>query len=185
MILTLASSPMRIRAVMIASRTRGTVSAARAAASTGTAPERPARARAAAHLLSASALPRAASCSATSAPAPPAPGPLLLPLTRGIGAHQIDDCGGNVVERPYHFGTAILHQFAGHAPNNRGRLCLRDCPSPPLAESLHRLGAVIAHAGHQDANEPIGIELYKRAADQTFHTRVPWVAGVRRHWHRA
>ena len=53
---TLAASPMRISAVMMASRTRGTVSPTSAAASAGTASAWPASARAAAHRLSASEL---------------------------------------------------------------------------------------------------------------------------------
>ena len=50
--LTLASSPMRMSAVMIASRTRGTSSEASAAASAGTASAWPPSARAALHRVS-------------------------------------------------------------------------------------------------------------------------------------
>src|SRR3954454_13904531 len=134
---------MRISAVMMAARTRGTASVASAAASAGTTSACPVSARAAAQRHSACGLARAACCEPRSGRlAPTAGGALLLPLTNGISTHQGDDCGGDLLDRLDHLGATVLDQFPRHTPDNRGRLCLGDRVSVALSQLFHRLGAV-------------------------------------------
>src|SRR5512139_1114468 len=124
--MTLASSPTRISAVMIASRTRATGSAASAAASAGTASARPPSARAALHRVSLSGLLRAATCDArlSSGGRPSFDGAVTSRLTNGMSPHQFDDRLRDLLDRPDLLGPAIPHEFARHAPHDRARFRL-------------------------------------------------------------
>src|ERR1700746_1899494 len=154
--MTLASSLIRIREVIIASCPCGTCSLLKASASAGTAFARPPSVRAALHRVSASELPNAALGDARgSSRCPPSvAGPPTWCLTKGIGSHPLNDCCGDVLDRPDHLGPAIPDKFAGHAPNDGRGFRLRDCSPSLLAQPRHRLSAVAPHAGHHDSNQP-------------------------------
>ena len=147
--MTLASSPTRMSAVMIASRTRATCSTPSAAASAGTASARPPSARAALHRTSISGLPNAAicgarrACGARSSPArrPVDAGAVTSRLTNGMGTHQFDDRLGDLFDRPDVLGSSISYEFAGHAPDNGGGLLLPRWSARPAraAASSHLL----------------------------------------------
>ena len=59
----------------------------------------------------------------------------------------------DILDRPDELRPAILHQLAGHAPDDRGRLRFRDGPPALLAQPRHGIGAVAPHPGHQDADQ--------------------------------
>src|SRR3954467_8309307 len=189
--MTLASSPTRMSAVMIASRTRGTCSTPSAVASAGTASTRPPSARAALHLTSISRLPNAAICGArsacgarSSAGRPPVDaGAVTSRLTKGICTHQSDDRPGDLFDRPHLLGSSISYEFAGHAPDNGARLRLRDGSPALLAQPRHRICPVAPHPGHQHSNQLRGVVLLKRAGYHSFHSWMPWIVALRRHGH--
>src|SRR3954452_22316379 len=180
--MTLASSPTRMSAVMIASRTRATCSTPSAAASAGTASARPPSARAAFHLTSISGLPNAAICGsrpslcgATSSPArrPAGDGAVTPRLTKGMCPHQFDDRIGNLFDRPHLLGSSISYEFAGHAPDDSARLCLCDCSPALLVQPRHRICSVAPNSGHQHsdqlrANVMLKVDLY-----HSFHAWMP------------
>ena len=44
----------------------------------------------------------------------------------GMGFSPCDDGVGDILERPYHLRAAVFHEFARHAPDDRGRFRLGD-----------------------------------------------------------
>src|SRR6478672_1160317 len=170
--MTLASSPTRISAVMIASRTRATCSTPSAVVSAGTASAQPPSARAALHLTSISGLPKAAICGARSALGarsstdrrPVDAGAVTSRLTKGMSTHQFDDRLGDLFDRPHLLGSSISYEFAGHAPDNGARLCLCDGSPAPLVQARHRICSVAPHSSHQHSDQLRGVVMLKRAA---------------------
>ena len=62
-------------------------------------------------------------------------------------------------ERRHLSGPAVLHQLARHPPHHRGRLGFRNGASALGLEPRHRVGAVVAHAAEQDADQAGGGKL--------------------------
>ena len=186
--MTLASSPTRISAVMIASRTRGTCSAPSAAASAGTASAAAERTRGA-----------------------PADFGIRAVQCRNV-RRQWHSAGRRARRRRWSGGTAFnewhgpppvrrwrsaisstgrtnsappfLHELARHAPDDGGRFCLGNGAAAAPVQFGHRIRAVAAHSGHQHADQLPGVIMLERARHHALHARMPRIVALRRHRHR-
>src|SRR5215469_11748413 len=183
--MTLASSPIRISAVIIASCTCGTCSLLKASASAGTAFARPPSARAALHRVSASKLPKAAIGDARASSRCPSSvaGLWTLCLTKGTGSHPLNDCCSDVLNRPDQFGPPVPDKFARHAPDDCRGFRLRDCSPTLLAQPRHRRSAVASHAGHHDSNQLRRFILLEGACYHPLYARMPKIVASPRDRH--
>src|SRR6185503_8698524 len=141
------------------------------------------RARAAFQRMSGSALRSASRAAASSAEA--AGGRAISRLTSGMAFHHGDDLARNVFDRPDGPGTAVFHEFSGHAPDHRGALGFGDGLSAFPINPGHRIGSVAAHAGQHDADQPARLIVIERAADETLDARMPGIVLLCRDRHGA
>ena len=81
-------------------------------------------------------------------------------------------------------GAVGLDQFAGHAPDDGGLFRLGDGLAALLVQQGHRRGAVLAHAGHEDADQLGGREMIHGAPHQPVGARMPRIVRSRRRRHR-
>ena len=84
-------------------------------------------------------------------------------------------CDADLLQRGHDFCAARFHQLAGHAPDHGGLFGLGDGAPAFGAQLGHGGGAVIAHAGHQDADKPLRPEPLHGGRDQAVDARMPAV----------
>ena len=103
---------------------------------------------------------------------------------RGMEGHQLSQLLSDIRKRKHPGRSSRLDEFSRHAPHNSRFLRLSDRPPTQRPKPRHGSSAIVAHAGHQNADQEAGRNMRDGALHQPVGARMPRAPGIGGHWSR-